>query len=142
MSPHFVQQHFHLVIILKFVVAKSLLSNAKDGNGPATNFPILSLSEPSDPAHLYPLKLSVAVCEVAIMKGCTEVLFGYICRGERRFFLLTLDLYMLRYLLQFLDFLISFRIDFLIYAGDFTHKDIFALSLSHYMQATPVTLFP
>jgi hypothetical protein len=29
------------------------------------------------------LKLFVAVCEVAIMKECTEVLFEDICRGER-----------------------------------------------------------
>jgi hypothetical protein len=60
----------------------------KDGNRPATNPPISSHSVPSDPAHFSLFKLSVAVCEVAIMKGCTEVLFGEICRGERRFYLL------------------------------------------------------
>ena len=60
----------------------------RDGNRQATNFPISSLSVLSDPAHFSLLKLSVAVCEVAILKGCTEVLFGDICRGERRFFLL------------------------------------------------------
>jgi hypothetical protein len=46
----------------------------------------LSLAVLSDRALFSLLKLSVAVCEVAIMKGCTEFMFGDFCRGERRFF--------------------------------------------------------
>jgi hypothetical protein len=42
----------------------------------------------SNTAYFSFLKLSVAVCEVAVMEGCNEVLLGNICQGERRYFLL------------------------------------------------------